>query len=221
MRFRAISISLHIIRKHILENYRCISIIIEFEVFIWKHQDLKYLLISYKTIFIYKYISCLCWEAETEMKLKVKKAYWVVTSVKGKRRKQDWAGELSYHKVDLPMTQPSQWGVPDQRLPTGRVLHWVEMASLLIHHLAASLTGVTSRRVWPWLKSKGDLKELTCGGCQLTAILAVGQQVLSWKGIWATQHRHVWHKLASVLQTKQSMCCFLIFFKNDKDVKQY
>lgn len=105
------------------------------------------------------------------------------------------------------------WGVPEQRLPIGRVLHWVEIASLLLHYFAESLIGATSSRVWPWLKNwrrlEGIKSSMLSANC---TILAGGQGVLSWRGIWATGHLCVYHKLALVLHTKQIMCCFLTIF---------
>ena len=87
------------------------------------------------------------------MELGVQEVYWVATPVRDrKERKQYWAQkgimtecssdtcegkergkkpqlgrERSEHEEDLTKSQPTHWGVSEQRLP-GRAPHWAERA---------------------------------------------------------------------------------------------
>lgn len=80
-------------------------------------------------------------------------------------------------------------------LPPYRVIDWGHLKkSMTLAQKLKGLEGVNSRSL--------------SANC---TILVVEQWVLSWRGIWATQYLYVCHnKLASVLHTKQIMCCFLI-----------
>lgn len=146
-------------------------------MYIWHTYIYMYI---YLCIYLYTNILVGCTGRPKWDEAKSAKVYWEVASVKGEKRKQGWAEGPADHNADLPVTPPSPWEVPEQRLPGRGVLRWMEMASLLFYALAEPSIEATSRRVWPWLKSWRRLEGVN--SWRLSAhctILAVGPWVLS------------------------------------------
>lgn len=119
---------------------------------------------------------------DAEMESGAEKVHWGVTLMKGKGRKP------SDCEAHLTKSLPGQWGTPEQRLLSQKVLHWAEMARTLYLCFAHSLANscpemsVTLAAILQGYclghdlcsKDEVDLK----GGSLPAILLAAGQQVL-------------------------------------------